>query len=180
MERISIIGTSGSGKTTLARRLAHDLDLPHLELDAVFHQPDWTPLDDDEFREQVQAFCTADRWVVCGKYAVVRPIVFARADTIICLDHNRVRQTLRVARRTLRRAIRREELWNGNRESLTNLWPFQAPERSMVRWTWTNIPRARALFDEVEAHPPHPGVTVVRLRGWTEVDAFVRESAGAK
>jgi adenylate kinase family enzyme len=40
--RVSILGTSGSGKTTLARRLAAALDLPHLELDAVFHQPGWT------------------------------------------------------------------------------------------------------------------------------------------
>lgn len=176
MQRISIIGTSGSGKTTLAGRLAAALEVPHLELDAIYHQAGWTPLPDDDFRDQVREFCAAERWVVCGKYALVRPIVFARADTIVCIDHDRVRQTIRVAGRTLRRAVRREELWNGNRESLTNLWPFQAPERSMVRWTWENIPRTRSLFDEIEARPPHRDVTVVRLRGWPEVEAFLREA----
>ncbi len=176
MERIAVIGTSGSGKTTLARQLAARLDLPHLELDAVFHQPGWTPLPDDEFRAEVAAFCAGDRWVTCGKYAAVRPILFERADTIVCLDHHRVRQTARVARRTIRRALTREELWNGNRESVRNLWPLGDPDRSMVRWTWENVPRARALFDRLEADPPGPHVRVVRLRGWREVRRFLDDA----
>jgi dephospho-CoA kinase len=39
MQRISIVGNSGSGKTTVARQLAAILDVPHIELDAIFHQP---------------------------------------------------------------------------------------------------------------------------------------------
>ena len=173
MERISVIGTSGSGKTTLARRLSERLDLPHLELDSIFHQPGWTELPAGEFRRQVEAFCAQDRWVVCGKYAAVREIVFGRADTIVCLDHNRLRQTLRVVQRTVRRAARREELWNGNRESFRNLWVFAPPERSIVRWTWQNVPRVRLLFARVEADHRGDDVSVVRLRGWGEIDAFL-------
>ena len=45
MERIAVIGTSGAGKTTLARRLAGSLDVPHLELDAIYHQAGWEPLE---------------------------------------------------------------------------------------------------------------------------------------
>jgi adenylate kinase family enzyme len=174
VERISIIGTAGSGKTTLARRLAAALDLPHLELDSVFHQPGWTPLPDDEFVPLVAAFVRTDRWVVCGKYKQVRPVVFGRADTIVCLDHNRLRQTLRVAGRTVRRAARREVLWNGNRESWRGIWPFQAAEDSIVRWTWDNVPDARRLFDEVEAEWAPQGVDVVRLRGWREIEAWLQ------
>jgi adenylate kinase family enzyme len=176
VERISVIGTSGAGKTTLARRLAERLELPHLELDAVFHQPGWTPLPDDEFTAIVREFCAGDRWVVCGKYKQTRSIVFGRADTIVCLDHNRLRQTLRAAWRTVRRVARREELWNGNRESWRGLWVFQSAEDSIVRWTWENIPRARALFDEVEAEWPPHGVDVVRLRGWRQVDRWLRST----
>jgi adenylate kinase family enzyme len=91
--RISVIGTSGSGKTTLARHLAEQLDLPHLELDAVFHQPGWTGLPDEDFQATVRQFCAGDRWVVCGKYSQVRELVFEQADTIVCLDHGRLRQT---------------------------------------------------------------------------------------
>jgi adenylate kinase family enzyme len=173
VQRISVIGTSGSGKTTLARRLAERLDLPHLELDAVFHQPGWTGLPDDEFQAVVRDFCAGERWVVCGKYSQVRELVFERADTIVCLDHHRVRQTLRVARRTLRRGLWREELWNGNRESLRALWVFQDREASIVRWTWDTVPRVRRLFDEVAATHGVRGVRVVRLRGWREVDRFL-------
>lgn len=174
MERIAVIGTAGSGKTTLARDLSARLDLPHLELDAVYHQPGWQPLDAEVFRARVAAFCAGDRWVTCGKYGVVRPILFARADTIVCLDHGRLRQTLRVARRTVRRLVTRQELWNGNRETWHSLW-WPDRERCIVRWAWENVPRVRVLFAELEAHPPHPGVRVVRLRGFAEVRTFLAE-----
>lgn len=174
VERISVFGTAGSGKTTLAKRLAERLELPHLELDAVFHQPGWTQLPDDEFRAVVTEFVAQERWVVCGKYSQVRPIVFGRADTIVCLDHNRLRQTLRVAGRTVRRAARREVLWNGNRERWRGLWVFQDPEQSIVRWAWDNIPRVRRHFDDIEAEWAPRGVDVVRLHGWREIDAWLQ------
>ena len=167
-----MIGTGGAGKTTLARRLSAQLGVAHLELDAVFHQPGWEPLPTDEFRRRVEAFCAGDRWVTCGKYAVVRDLVFARADLIVCLDHGRLRQTLRVYGRSLRRVVRRQVLWNGNREPLIVLWPFGPTERVPARWVWARIPRTRRLFDELEAHPPHSGVAVVRLRGWRQIDRF--------
>ena len=179
MQRVAIIGTSGSGKTTLGRRLAERLGVPHLELDAVFHQAGWTPLPDDEFRARVGAFCAQPRWVTCGKYAVVRPILFARADTIVCLDHHRLRQTLRVWWRTIRRFVDRKELWNGNREPARALIPFGDPTKAIVRWTWQNVPRVRTLFDQLEADPP-AGARVVRLRGWREINAwFDAATAGA-
>jgi adenylate kinase family enzyme len=171
--RIAVIGTSGAGKTTLARRLSAALDLPHLELDSIFHQAGWEPLPDDEFRRQVAAFCAGDRWVTCGKYAVVRDLLFARADAIVCLDHGRLRQALRVYGRTLRRVVSRRPLWNGNRERWSGLWPFGPADQVMARWTWENIPRVRRLFDQLEAHPP-PGAVVIRLRGWHQIDAFLR------
>jgi hypothetical protein len=176
VERISIVGTSGSGKTTLARSLAAALDLPHLELDAVYHQPGWTALPEEEFQATVADFVAQDRWVVCGKYRAVRPIVFGRADTIVCLEHHRLRQTLRVARRTARRSRRKEELWNGNRERWGSLWPWQPAESSIVRWTWDDVPRARALFAQLEAEWPPRGVDVVRLRGWPAINRW-REDA---
>jgi hypothetical protein len=73
----------------------------------------------------------------------------------------------------VRRAARREELWNGNRETFRGLWPFGDPEDSIVKWTWQNVPRARRLFDEIEVDPPRADLDVVRLRGWHEVDAWL-------
>ena len=43
--RIAVIGTTGTGKTVLAKRLARKYDLVHVELDSLFWQPNWTPID---------------------------------------------------------------------------------------------------------------------------------------
>ncbi len=89
--RISVVGSSGSGKTTLAKALAARLDIPFVELDAIFHQPNWTELPDDEFRARVREAVAADAWVVDGNYGVVRPIVLGRATTVVWLDYSRPR-----------------------------------------------------------------------------------------
>jgi len=44
MHRVCVVGCSGSGKTTFAALLAHKLGLPHLELDSIYHQSEWTSL----------------------------------------------------------------------------------------------------------------------------------------
>ena len=87
MKRISVVGNTGSGKTTVAEALASDLGLPCLELDSVFHQPDWQPLDAEEFRRIVSEFTVAERWVVDGGYSAVSDIVWGRADTVIWVRH---------------------------------------------------------------------------------------------
>ena len=53
MDRINVVGTSCSGKTTLARDLARRLVLPHVEFDALFWGPNWTPVPTDVFRERL-------------------------------------------------------------------------------------------------------------------------------
>lgn len=75
MQRICVTGDSGSGKSTLSRALAQALELPYLELDALYHQPKWTPLDAGEFRERVRAFAEQPRWVIDGNYSSVRGAV---------------------------------------------------------------------------------------------------------
>ena len=87
MQRVSVVGTSGAGKTTFARALAARLAVPHIELDAIFHQEDWTPLDDDEFVRRVDAATDGDAWVADGNYRMVSMDgpVWARADTVVWL-----------------------------------------------------------------------------------------------
>jgi shikimate kinase len=50
--RIAVVGTTGSGKTALARRISQQLDIPHVEMDALYWGPHWTPTPTEVFRER--------------------------------------------------------------------------------------------------------------------------------
>jgi adenylate kinase family enzyme len=85
--RVAVVGTSGSGKTTLARRLAQRLGVPHVELDALHWEADWTPVQREVFRERVSRVLDGDAWTTDGNYSAVRDIVWGRADTVVWLDY---------------------------------------------------------------------------------------------
>lgn len=137
MQRVSVVGNSGSGKTTFARRLATILHASHVELDGIFHQPGWTQLETEQFREKVTTAIGADAWVVCGNYRHVIDIVWSKADTVIVFDFPRRIVMWRVVKRTVRRFIKREELWNGNKEPFKNFIALHNPEKSIISWAWT-------------------------------------------
>ena len=81
-----MVGVSGSGKSTLGRDLAARLGVRYTELDAIFHQPGWIPLGDEEFRRRVTGIASGDGWVIDGNYSAVQPLVWVRADTVVWLD----------------------------------------------------------------------------------------------
>ena len=178
MNRISVIGSSGSGKTTVARTLAERLAIPYLELDAVFHQPGWVARPDEEFRSIVSDFAEGDRWVIDGNYTShgVAQVVWPRADTIVWLDPPRRVVMTRVVRRTLRRVITREELWNGNREPLTNLYHLD-PYKNIVVWAWTRFAGVRHKYEGYLHSPEWSHLQVVRLRRVREVRGFLEAVA---
>jgi adenylate kinase family enzyme len=140
-----VVGTSGSGKSTLASQLADILGVPHLELDAVHHQPGWEPLPTEEFRRIVAARAAADGWVIDGNYGRVRDLVWARADTVVWLDLPKRTVMGRVVWRTLRRVALRRELWNGNRERWRNFFTWN-PEQSVISWAWHKHAPDRAFL----------------------------------
>src|SRR5690554_5255404 len=113
-QRILIAGTSGAGKSTLARQISERLGLPYVEIDSLFHGPDWTPLPD--FEARVDAFTAQPSWVCEWQYAAVRPLLAERAELLVWLDYPVTLVMWRVIRRTTLRWLRDEELWNGNRE----------------------------------------------------------------
>jgi adenylate kinase family enzyme len=160
--RIIIRGTSGSGKTTLARRIATTRAIPHVELDGIFHQAGWTPLDDERFRAAVASFMDAERWVVCGNYRQVAPLLLDRADTVVLLDLPRRTVMARVLRRSIRRAVLREELWNGNKERVSNLFRTD-PEVSIIAWAWTTHAQRHVEMGRFLACPPRAELRLVHV-----------------
>ena len=164
MRRISIVGNSGSGKSTLARALGGRLGLPVLELDSVYHQPGWTPLDRGAFQARIDAF-VADHpgWVIDGNYSAVQPAVWAQADTVVWLSLGRWENMRSVVWRTLRRTATREVLWNGNRERLDNLVRLDDPERSIIRWAWSQHGAYQARYGAAMADPDLAHLRFVRI-----------------
>ena len=63
---MAIIGTSGAGKSSLGRTLATRLDVPYVELDGMFHQPNWSQLPPPEFERRVAEVAAEPSWVLDG------------------------------------------------------------------------------------------------------------------
>jgi adenylate kinase family enzyme len=171
MRRVSVVGSPGSGKTTFGRRLASRLDVPFVELDAIFHQPDWNDLPSDIFRTRVCEALAGDRWVVDGNYSAVQDLVWQAADTVVWLDLPRRVVMRRVAARTLRRAITRERLWNGNREPLTNFYRLD-PEKNIICWTWVKHADYAKRYADGSRDPANDHVQFVRLVSQEQIDSF--------
>ena len=167
MRRVSVVGNSGSGKSHLARQVAGKLGVPCVELDAIFHQPGWAPLPEEEFRARVTAAAASDAWVIDGNYSAVRPLVWARADTVIWLDLPRHTVTRQIVLRTIRRVLTHAELWNGNKESWTGLFSLN-PENSVIAWSWTKHAEYRARYAAAIEDPANAHLTFIRLRSHTE------------
>jgi adenylate kinase family enzyme len=167
--RILVTGTSGAGKTTLARAIGTALDVPAVEIDALYHGPGWTVL--PTFEQEVDRFSSGEGWVTEWQYREVKPLLLARADLLVWLDHSRWTVLRRVCRRTVVRWARREELWNGNRGP--PLWTLLTDRDHIVRWAWRTHRRRveDAMATAADSDPSVPDV--VRLSGQRQVDAWV-------
>lgn len=140
--KIALMGCSGSGKSTFGRRLEDELGYPLIELDSFFHLPGWKAKPAEQFKSEVSEFLQsaerlADGWIVDGNYlSKLDELVTSKADVVIWFNLPKAEVMKRVIKRSIKRAITREELWNGNRESFSNLFKWD-PEKSIIRWAWT-------------------------------------------
>lgn len=170
MERINVVGTSCSGKTTLALALARRLDLPCIELDALFWGPGWEPVPPELFRSRVADAVAGDRWVLDGGYSTVRPFIWKRADTVVWLDYSMPLVLGRWARRTAARIRDGREFWpgTGNRESLGHA----LSRGGLLSWIlMTHRRRRRTMVEQLGARP---GIQAVRLRSPADAERWLR------
>ena len=167
MRRVLIVATAScSGKTTLGRELARRLDVPFVELDALHHGPNWTEATSEELRTRVEPVVAEEGWVIDGGYwGKLGDLVLRNADLVVWLDLP-VRVWLpRLVRRTVGRVVRREELWNGNRESVRNVFFSRG---SLIWYSLSNHRRHRRDYPERLA--PYD---LVRLRTPKEVERWL-------
>jgi len=175
MQRCSVVGSTGSGKTTVAFAIGDTLGIPVLELDSVHWGPNWTPAERDTIRKEVREFIPGDAWVVDGNYrSLAQDLVWDAADTVVWLDLPFRTAAAQLLRRTWIRAIHRERLWAGNRESLRKA----LLSRDSILWWLAKTHgknRSRYLHDMSTGAYPH--LQWIRLCSRREVDAWL-ESLG--
>ena len=178
LQRINIVGTSASGKSTLARELAELLEAPHVEMDALYHGPNWTQAPPEVFRARVADAIQGPRWVLDGNYHATHDIKWARATMIVWLDISFVQNVYRAASRAVHRSWTQKELWpgTGNRESFRQTF-FSTD--SMILWTATTYRWRRTEYSKIEQSPPE-GVKFVRLRGSRNVTQFLESVRSLK
>ena len=174
-QRVLVAGVTGSGKTTLAGRLAALWDLRHVEIDALFHGPEWTPR--PEFLDDVRAFAAEDRWVTEWQYTSkgTDAILTPRAQLAVWLDYPWPVVRTRLLRRTLRRSVLRTRLWNGNVEK--PIWRMLrgTPEENILAWQKATLHKWAERFPEVQELFPH--LVIVRLTHPRETERWLRAQA---
>ena len=159
-QRVSVIGTTGSGKTTLARQAAQHLQIPHIELDALHWESNWTAASEQVFRERVTKAVSSDHWIVDGNYSGVRDIVWGQADTVVFLDYSFWLVMGRLLRRTLQRSLKQEELWNGNRE---DIWKSFFSQESILLWMLQTYQRNRKKYPVLFRQQEYAHLSIVHL-----------------
>ncbi|HLE88642.1 MAG TPA: adenylate kinase [Candidatus Limnocylindria bacterium] len=157
--RVNVVGTSAVGKTTLAAELARRLRVPHIELDALHWEANWTEAAPEVLRSRVERAIAGDEWVVDGNYAAVRDLVWARVEAIVWLDLPLRAILWRYAARTARRVAGREELWSGNRERI-GMHLFSRD--SLLWWILSTYRRRRRQYPGLLA--ARPDLVVIHLR----------------
>jgi adenylate kinase family enzyme len=177
-QRIVVIGSTGSGKTTLSQNLSGQLGLARIELDAIHWGADWTARDPGDIHTQTEAAIRVDRWVVDGNWKVVFDLVLKKADTVVWLNYPLPLVLWRLFRRTVRRAIRQEELWNGNVEN----WKEHFLSRnSIFLYAIRHTYRFRKTYRDRFNDPAYSHLQMIELRSprqtWQWLNSLGTENA---
>jgi hypothetical protein len=120
----------------------------------------------DELRAQVEPIVASDGWVIDGPYrGKLGDLILDGADVVVWLDLPMRIWVPRLIRRTARRVRGREELWNGNKETLANVL---LSRDSLFLYAVRSHFRRRRIYPQELAR-----WNVVRLRSTAEVDRFL-------
>ncbi len=178
LDRVNVVGTSGSGKSTFARKLAELLGSPHIEMDRLYHKPNWEESTPDELVEKLNKALAPDRWILDGNYhSKSFKTKWSRATAIIWLDMSFTRNVTQATQRAIRRIRTKQELWpgTGNRETFRRT--FMSRE-SVLLWTLTSYHRVKRRYAAIEANRGEFNhVPFLRLRGRAASEAFLQDVA---
>lgn len=178
LTRVNVVGTSGSGKSTFSKRLAELLGSPYVEMDRLYHKPNWEESTADELVEKLEVALGPDQWVLDGNYhSKSFQAKWSRATAIIWLDMSFTRTVTQATLRAIQRIRSNRELWpgTGNRETFGRT--FMSRE-SVLLWTLTSYHRVRRRYAEIEHdRGEFQHLEFIRLQGRAATEEFLGQVA---
>jgi hypothetical protein len=142
--------------------------VPHVELDALHWGPNWSEPTNEEFRARVERATSSPGWVADGSYhGKLGDSLLERADFVVWLDLPFGTVARRIWLRTLRRILRKEELWAGNHETWRDA--FFSRDSLFVWIVTTHRSRRRRYLERLNRYE------FVRLRSQPEIEAWLAQ-----
>jgi adenylate kinase family enzyme len=152
-----ICGVTGSGKSVLAAEVSRRLGIPYVASDEIYWLPGWQKRPEEERAARYAQIATSEAWVVDSLPSAGRRALLSRADLVIALDLPRAVSLARLVRRTVRRFVTREQICNGNTETVRSL----IGRESIVLWHFRSFAATRHAVAELVADPGAPPVVVL-------------------
>lgn len=169
--KILIVGTSGSGKSTLARELSKKIQIPDIELDALFWKENWTKSEPEEFRQKIKnALSQSNGFVIHGNYNTVNDLTWGSAHIVIWLDYSRFTIMWRVLKRSVLRILKNEHLWAGNKESFNKTF---LSKDSIILWAWNTYNIRKQRYEELIKNVPYENLKILRFKNPLEAKIFL-------
>lgn len=172
-QRINVVGSSGSGKSTFSRQLAAILEIPHVEMDAVFWGAEWDWPSDEKFFAKLEKELEPEHWVLDGNYTRTIPIKWRKVQTVIWLDYSFLRTFIQSLKRAVVRAWTQEELWSGtgNRESFKKSF---FSKDSIILWSVSNYGKVRKKYDSMIKDEKWSHIDFIRLESPEESTQYLQ------
>jgi adenylate kinase family enzyme len=170
MRRIYVVGTTGSGKSTLAKELAQRLDVPYIELDALYWGPNWSHCSNEELRQRTDKATKGEAWVVDGNYSSVRDLIWPRAQAAIWLDYPLIFILWQLWKRTWKRVLTKETLWGINQETF---WPHFFSKDSLFLWALKTYRRHKQTYATLISSPENITMKVYHFKTAKETEVWL-------
>lgn len=179
LSRIILIGPRASGKSTVSARLACQLNLVHVELDAINRNKDGSPVSELSYTNTLTTRVRQPRWIVDGDYLegidrLALPIVWPMATTVIWLDLSFLITVRRLVFRTYRRIVHKEKAWGDMHDSKSSLMK-RLVSGNAVRAYWN----AKRVYPALLKRPEYSHLTFIHLKKQSEIDAFLSSITAA-
>ncbi len=161
--KINVVGTSGTGKSTFSRQLAQALQIPYVEMDALFWKAGWQESTDAEFFAKLAQALKTEAWVLDGNYSRTVPVKWQHADTVIWLNYSWQRNLYQSIKRAVLRSISQQELWpdTGNKESFKKSF---FSKDSIILWMMQNYHRQQNAYAAILQGDKYPHIQFYRVR----------------